>query len=162
MARYLAAVLALTLTACASADGAGGPAPDEVVLVVESTGGCAQMGPNCIRLVVFGDGTVEAHRLISEETQLVGLGSIDRELVVAVHEAVLATDFTTLRQRLPAGECRGCYDGIDTTMTFRPNLDPQVFASVDVELDPSEPLFAAAWAVADAANAAIEVPIVTR
>jgi hypothetical protein len=162
MIKQLTIALALLLAACGSADVAAGPAADVVVLEVDSTGGCAQMGPNCTRLVVFGDGTVEAYRFLGQDAELIDTASIDPGLVDSVDEIARTTDFGALRDRLPAGECRGCYDGIDTTMTFHVEGLVEAFSSVDVGLDPAEPLFAAAWATADAASGSIEVPLLTR
>ena len=156
--------IALVATACGS-DGAGagpGPEPDVVVIAVESTGGCAMMGPNCSKLLVFGDGTVEAYRFVGDGDELVDTGSIDPQVVADLARLVSSTDLEAIRARLGPGECRGCYDGIDTTMTFYDDDGPATFASVDVELDAAEPLFAAAWAVADAAHGSIEIPLVAR
>ncbi|MEA3501444.1 MAG: hypothetical protein U9R47_01610, partial [Actinomycetota bacterium] len=56
-------ILALLLAACSGATGAlptttapqaFGPDARSVVLVAEFTGGCAMMGPNCERFVVYG------------------------------------------------------------------------------------------------------------
>jgi hypothetical protein len=162
MVKRLMIGAALVLTGCAAADVPSAVPGDEVVIVVESTGGCAQMGPNCTRLVISGNGSVEAYRFVIDGEELVDLGSIDPELVSALHALVAMTDLDALRARLPAGHCRGCFDGIDTTMTFHGDERPGTFNSVEVELDPTEPLFAAAWAVASAAEAATEVPIVSR
>lgn len=162
MIKRLAIGTALLLAACGSADVSVGVAPTEVVVTVESSGGCAQMGPNCTRLVVFGDGTVEAYRFVADDVDPIGTGTIDPGLVVDLAAVVAATDFDALRSRLPEGECRGCYDGIDTTMSFETNGGSERFDSIEVELDASEPLFAAAWAVAGAADSAVEVPLLSR
>ncbi len=47
-------------------------------------------------------------------------------------------------------------------MTFCAGDKQEVFRGVAVELDPIEPVFEAAWAVANAARAATEIPIVAR
>ena len=120
------------------------------------------MGPNCTRLVIFGDGTVEAYRLAVDGEELVDTGSIDPELMAELDRIVAVTDLDALRSRLPEGQCRGCFDGIDTTMTLSGDDGPVVFSSLDVELDSGEPVLAAAWAVTAAAQAATEIPILTR
>ncbi len=153
---------ALVLAACAAEAPIPGPGAAQVVLDVESTGGCAQMGPNCTRLVIFGDGTVEAYRVAVDGEELVDTGSIDLELVAELDRIVAVTDLDALRSRLPEGHCQGCFDGIDTTMTLAGDDGPAVFSSLEVELDSGEPVFAAAWAVAAAAQAATEIPILTR
>ena len=162
MLKRLMIGVTLVLTACGASDAPSAIQGDEVVIVVESTGGCAQMGPNCTRLVISGDGTVEAYRFVIDGVELVAIGSIDPELVAILHALVATTDLGALRARLPAGHCRGCFDGIDTTMTFYGGAGPEVFGSVEVELDPAEPVLAAAWAVAAAADEAVQIPVVTR
>lgn len=154
--------LALVLAGCAADSPMPGPGATEVVVVVASTGGCAQLGPNCSRLVVFGDGTVEAYRFVTDGERLVDTGNIEPKLVDELHRIVTDTDLDALRARLPAGRCQGCFDGIDTTMTVYGNNGAEVFDSVDVELDPAEPVFAAAWAVAAAAEAATDIPFLAR
>jgi hypothetical protein len=163
MLKRLMIGVTLLLTACGAADvPIAGPDPGQVVIVVESTGGCAQMGPNCTRLVIFGDGTVEAYRFVIDGEELVDIGMIDPELAAELQTVLATTDLDALRARLPAGHCRGCFDGIDTTMTFPGAGGPEVFGSIEVELDPSEPVFAGAWAVAAVAEAATEVPFASR
>lgn len=157
-------VLMLQLVSC-GAEPVPDPVPDESVLTVETSGGCAQIGPNCFTISIMGDGTVEAYRIGPDQPALVDTGSIGREMVVALHRLASSTDLNALYQRLPEGECRGCYDGIDTAMWFSayPTAEmPMVFSSVDVELDASEPLFEAAWAVYEEALAVVEIPTVSR
>lgn len=120
------------------------------------------MGPNCTRLVISGDGSFEAYRFVIDGEELADIGSIDPELVAELNRLIAETDLAALRARLPAGHCRGCFDGIDTTMTFYGGSGPEVFGSVEVELDPSELVFAAGWAVAAAADEAVQIPLVTR
>lgn len=159
-------VLLLVLASCA-----GGAAtelePDAVVFRAESNGGCAQLGPNCVRVDVYGDGSVKAYRLGVDQQTPVDTGTIDRNLVIALHSEVSSADLTALHRRLPPGECRGCVDGIDTSMSFPFSVGdktvmPLLFSSVEVELDPSEPLFDIAWSVYRAAEAAVDVPVVAR
>lgn len=163
MVKRLLVGVTLVLTACGATDVPhADPGQVQVVIVVESTGGCAQMGPNCTRLVISGDGSVEAYRFVIDGAELVDIGSIDPGLVEELDRIIAATDLDALRERLAAGHCQGCFDGIDTKMTFHGPGGPEVFSSIEVELDSSEPVFAAAWAVAAAAEATTEVPIVTR
>lgn len=164
--RSIVLIALLVVTSCGGAS-VPDPNPNATVLFVESSGGCAQLGPNCARIVVRGDGTVEAYRITAQGSELVDSGSIDRGLVNGLHREVSSTDLPALHQRLPEGECRGCVDGVDTSMSFPSTAGvqavmPLVFSSVDVELDRSEPLFAAAWAVYEAAQAAVDVPVVAR
>jgi len=164
-------ILALLFTACSAAATVPttttvpplpGPENDSVVLVAELTGGCAMMGPNCERVVVFGDGTVEAYRAGEDATQPVDVGSIDPELVATLNNTVQATDLEALRKRLPPGECQGCVDGLDTLVTFTVDGGDVTFSSIDTELTPTEPVFAAMWAVFAAAQAATDVAQIER
>jgi hypothetical protein len=161
MPNRLMIMVTVILAAC-GATSVPDPGADQIVIVIESSGGCAQLGPNCARTIVYGDGTVETHRIGPAGPELVDTGAIAVDLVVALHRTVVMTDLAALRTRLPEGQCLGCVDGIDTSMTFFAGEKQEVFSSVDVELDPIEPVFEAAWAVADAARAATEIPIVAR
>ncbi len=169
MTRFLP-ILALLLSTCSGASVAStttttlppGPEPAGVLLVAEFPGGCAMMGPNCERLVIYGDGTVEAHRLGSGDPRPVDVGSIDPALVAALHRVVVRTDLEAMRLRLPPGECQGCVDGIDTTVTFTVDGHDTTFSSIDTELVISEPVFAAMWSVIDAARDVTEIPLITH
>jgi hypothetical protein len=153
--------LSLVAVSCFGTWPNAAPDADAIVLDVEFSGGCAQLGPNCAQLIVFGDGTVVARRILPGGTERVDSGSIDTALVNALHQVVADTDLAALHRRLPEGECRGCYDGIDTTLRFSPASSP-AFASVDVELESSEPVFQAAFAVLEAAQLVVEIPVVAR
>ena len=166
MRNLLLLLLVVILASCAGGTGeAAGPDPGSVYFIGESAGGCAQMGPNCLRVVVFGNGSVEAYRVGGDEQTPADTESIDGDLVDVLHREIVTTDMHQLIGTLPPGECRGCYDGIDTIMRFySPPLDVEhpAFSSVDVELDRSEPLLAAAWAVYEAALEVVEIPLVAR
>lgn len=166
----LLAILALLLSACggAAAESSTTTAPpphpdaDSVVLAAELTGGCAMMGPNCERFVVYGDGTVELYRAGESAAQPDDVGTIGPVLVTTLHNTVLATDLEALRKRLPPGECQGCVDGIDTLATFTVDGDGTTFSSIETELTPTEPVFNAMWAVIDAARDATDMPLLHR
>jgi len=85
----LITVLLSAMVSCAG-DAVPDPAPDDLVLRVQTSGGCAQIGPNCLVYDVYGDGTVIAHRVGAEPS--VDMGSIDRQLVVGLHREVSTTD----------------------------------------------------------------------
>ncbi len=164
-------ILALLLSACGAATTVStttttappvGPEADSVVLVAELTRGCAMMGPNCERFIVFGDGTVEAYRAGESAVQPVDVGSINPELVATLHNTIHATDLEALRKRLPPGKCQGCVDGIDTLATFTVDGNDVTFSSIDTELTPAEPAFAAMWLVIDAARDATDIPLIER
>lgn len=158
-------VICGVLLAACGADTNAGLEPDTVYFSAESSGGCAQMGPNCARLDVFGDGTVLAYRIGDDAAEPVATGSIDATLVADLYEEMIETDQAALIESLPPGECRGCYDGIDTTMWFFTTTttgDDPAFSSVDVELVRTEPMLDAGWQVYEAAQAAVEIPLVSR
>ena len=116
------------------------------------------MGPNCVRYVAESDGSVSVYRLVGPEAELVDAITIDPTLVENLIMAVAAADFDALRSRLGPGECRACYDGIDTEVTFVVDGAAVAFNSVDVEFDTSEPVFAALDAVIAAASV-VETPL---
>jgi hypothetical protein len=164
-------VLALLLSACGGAATVSTtttepPPPDpdaeSVVLIAELTGGCAMMGPNCERFVVFGDGTVEAYRAGENAALPVDIGSIDPDLVATLHNTLHTTDLQALRIRLPPGECQGCVDGIDTLATFTIDGRDVTFSTIETDLTPTESVFAAMWAVIDSSLSATEIPLIAR
>lgn len=162
--RPVAAVLLLLLTACAGAS-AEPEAPDTAAgfpVTIDHTGGCMMMGPNCVRYVAEEDGTVTAYRLGLQEPEILGTATIDQTLVADLSAAIAATDLDDLRSRLDQGQCMGCVDGIDTEVTFTVDDVPVSFSSIDVEFDPSEPVFAALVAIVNAAQDGIEVPLLAR
>lgn len=131
--------------------------PPEPVLVfsVETSGGCMMAGPNCASYRFFSDGTVELLRLDVETRIPEGTGTIDAALVTAVADELVQVDLEDLYASLPPGECRGCYDGIDTAFIYEVPGQPNTFASVDVELVETVPLFAATWAALEEAELAL-------
>lgn len=160
----LALATTILLAAC-GAETAAPLDPDAVYFSAESSGGCAQLGPNCARFDVYGDGRVEAYRTGFDPEEPVATGAIDAALVAELHSETLDTDQAALIASLPPGECRGCYDGIDTSMSFPiPPLAGAIptFSSVDVELVRTEPLLDLGWRVYEAAQAAVEIPLVSR
>ncbi len=155
-------IMVTVLLAACGATSVPDPGGDQTVIVIESSRGCAQLGPNCARTIVYGDGTVETHRIGPAGPELVDTRAIAVDLVVDLHRTLATADLAALRARLAQGRCLGCVDGIDTSMTFFAGEKQEVFSSVEVALDPTEPVFEAAWPVADAARAATEIPIVAR
>lgn len=103
--------------------------------------------PSCPKYVLYRDGTFDLFRLTFEgPATLEAYGVINPELVTAINEVVSLTDLAALRDRLPPEQCWGCVDGIDTAMVFGDSALDALFSSVMVELDVTEPLFAAAFA----------------
>jgi hypothetical protein len=157
-------VVAVALLAASCAAEVDALSPDRAYFSAETAGGCAQMGPNCVRYVVYGDGTVEAFRVGVDDAEPVATGSVDPELVSELDREARSVDQDALLAGLPPGECRGCYDGIDTTMWFftSPRGSDPAFSSVAVDLDQNEPLLDLGWELLAAAQAVVEIPIVSR
>ena len=107
-------------------------------------------GPNCATYEFLTDGTVNLYRVGALDVPE-GAGSIDAAIVDKVLFHLDGTDLDELRASLPEGECRACYDGIDTTFVYI-TPDPVAFNSAEVELVTTEPLFAATWAALEAAE----------
>lgn len=159
--------LCLILAACGSGDVAVGQDPDSApttvgpptvpsteppvveptagqgpMLVLQESGGCFMPGPNCRTISFWADGSVnvawpdEADR--SDEPSI-----IDPSQAAAWLEIASGTDFDDLVARLPEGECRGCYDGIDTVLEISLDGTTITLDSMTVEFVLSEPLFAA-------------------
>jgi hypothetical protein len=153
-------LVALLAAACASTPEAASEttttsAVPYVVVTVIQDGGCVMMGPNCPTYEISSDGSVALYRSGGE---FVDQATIDLALVDAIVAELATTDLATLRQRLPQGECQGCYDGIDTTFVY-----PEAsFSGVEVELVVSEPLFAATWDAVAAAGAVLVMPVEER
>ena len=124
-----------------------------VAFTVQLDGGCMMAGPNCATYEFLTDGTVNLYRVgaldVPEGTGSIDTANVDRVLL-HLDEANLAE----LRASLPEGECRACYDGIDTTFVYAAP-DPVAFNSAEVELVTTEPLFAATWAALEAAEDAL-------
>ena len=126
-----------------------------LVFTIELSGGCIMAGPNCAQYRFWSDGTIELFRVGIDRTTPEGTAMIDPSLVSDVADHVMAIDLDRLRASLREGECRGCYDGIDTTFTYVVSDGSPSFASVDVELHDSVPLFAATWAALEEAQLAV-------
>ena len=78
-------IMVTVLLAACGATSIPDPGADQIVVVVESSGGCAQLGPNCARFIVYGDGTVETHRIWPAGPELVDTGPIAVDLVFYLH-----------------------------------------------------------------------------
>jgi hypothetical protein len=87
---------------------------------------------------------------------------VDPALTTDLAWLMTTTDFADLEARLPDGECRGCYDGIDTILVFATTPSLTAFNSIDTALDPSEPLLQAVWRIVEAAGIATEMPLEAR
>lgn len=138
--------------------------PGQAYFQAETAGGCAQLGPNCVRYVAYGDGTVEAYRIGVDDAVPVGVGSVDPALVAELAGEASTVDQAALLATLPVGECRGCYDGIDTMLWFftTPAGEDPPFSSVEVDINSDESLLVLGRQLLAAVEATLEVPIVAR
>lgn len=162
----LISTIGILATACASpADGQSVTStlsdPNAVVVTVEQSGGCFMMGPNCPTYAVHANGQVDLFRTEALDTT-VDSSTIAVPLVDALTEQIRSTDFVALRTRLPEGECQGCFDGIDTKLVLTTRNGEVTFSSIDVEMDPMEPLFAAVSNIVAAASQSTELPLEQR
>ena len=172
----LMAALALIVGACGGAGSSGvtttsfvtsapsEPAiPDDAVVVqLDLVGGCFMMGPNCVRHLVYGDGTVETYRLGTEPAELLGEGAIDAMLISELWQTVTDTDMDALRSELAAGRCQACVDGIDIELALTVAGQTTRFSSADVDFDEQQPVFALVGLILRAADGLVDVLIVTR
>jgi hypothetical protein len=165
-ALILAAVVGIAAAACSSeGDSSISTAqvvePDTVLVTVEQTGGCLMMGPNCPTYVVFANGTVDLIRS-GQSDSVIDSTVVDEAQVTRLLGDLAAADFAALRERLPVGECQGCYDGIDTVFVFGSAPDVVAFDSIETELTTSEPVFQSVWDIVGAARQSLQLPIKER
>lgn len=125
-------------------------AADRVVFVWTELGGCAMGGPNCARYEVTVDGTVATTRAgvdVPAEPEVIG--QVDPSLVQAWRDALTGEDLDALRERVGEGELTAAFDGVDYTVA-NPAAEVEL-SSVATAFDRTEPVFAAAFALAQAA-----------
>lgn len=133
------------------------PAPDDVVtpdlrdgpvLVVQESGGCSMVGPNCRTISFKVDGSVDISygeaESVSESTL------VDPALIARWLEVTASTDFDSLVDRLPEGECKGCSDGIDLVLGVQLEDRTVDLDSQAVRFVPTEPFFTATTSLMDA------------
>ena len=132
------------------------PPEPTLVFSVEFDGGCMMMGPNCSGYRFFSDGSVELYRTNLDTSETEHTATIDEGLVTAVADQLASADLIELRGMLPEGECRGCYDGLDTTYIYEVTAGAAEFDSAKVELVASVPLFRATEQALTAAQAALD------
>jgi hypothetical protein len=162
----LAAFVSVATVACSSEGDssiftAQAVEPDTVLVTVQQTGGCLMMGPNCPTYVVFADGTVDLLRS-GQPDSVIDSTVVDEAQVAKLLGDLAAADFAALRERLPVGECQGCYDGIDTVFVFGSAPDVVTFDSIETELTTSEPVFQSVWDIVGAARQSLQLPIKDR
>lgn len=103
-------------------------------------------GPNCRTISIMADGAVDI--AWGEDGTIQESTLIDPALIAGWLEVADGTDFDSLVERLPEGECNGCFDGIDLVLELQHHdvvLDSQI-----VEFVPTEPFFAATYSLVDA------------
>lgn len=122
------------------------------------------MGPNCAGYRFYSDGKVDVYRTdASGDTAAEITGSIAQSTVDKVLAELESADLIAIRAGLGEGECRGCYDGIDTTFIYETVVGAVGFSSTEVDLDESVPLFSATAQALAAAQASLDpLPIQDR
>ncbi len=173
-------VLAVLLAACGSGPGGAEPTPaigqttlpaaPTPLLMINESGGCAMMGPNCATYVLWSDGHAYLYRdrfapgppqIPPDPTEAETDAVIDTDIADRMAAVIADTDFSALRTRLEPGQCWGCVDGIDYQLVVFTTGGPDVLSSVEVAFDTAEPFFAAVEEARLALGRALPLPIVT-
>lgn len=147
--QLLPALLCIALNACSLAS-----APDQsihtnngdsetVVFSVRENGGCMMMGANCARYELHADGNFNLYRVDSTNSEQSGRVSTD--IMLAWLSLAESLDFPALKERLDAGICRACVDGIDLqyVITLKAGRDAVTLNSAEYGFSHEEPFFAA-------------------
>ncbi len=140
----LALVLATMAAGCGLLPGLD-PPPAGPLVTVETRGGHCRQGPCGGTVVIDRDGRVHATAPDAAE-----LGTLPDDLRRGLEQAVRVADFERLASRPFTGECPVNFDGQEQVYTFTTPAGPVRLASCEVEIDPSDPLFAAVQAALDA------------
>jgi hypothetical protein len=93
--------------------------------------------------------TVTTHETGPTATEL---GTVPAEVLSALDAAVKATDFGVIRSRPFTGACPVAFDGQEVIYEFRAPTGVERVVSCETEIDPDDPLFAAATAALVAAG----------
>ncbi len=115
------------------------------LVTVETRGGHCRVGPCGGTVAIDRDGRV--HATAPDDAEL---GRLPEELRRGLEQAVRVADFERIGSRPFTGECPVNFDGQEQVYTFTTPSGPVRLASCEVEIDPSDPLFAAVQAALDA------------
>ncbi len=140
-----AALIGLTVTACAGAPSLPGTASP---LVTVTTQGGECFAPPCgSTFVIERDGTVR-----TADKPPNALGSVPADVLAALDAAIKTTDFAAVRAIPFKGECPTAFDGQEWIYEFGAPAGVERIASCETNVDPAHPLFAATSAALVAVN----------
>jgi hypothetical protein len=131
-------VVVLSASACTSGMPASLPAATGALVTVETRGGLCVDGPCGTTIVVERDGRI--HQAAKPPNDL---GTVPPAALVALDDAIRATDFTALKSHPFTGQCPTAYDGQEIVFEFGAPGGLQRIATCEVEVDFGLPLFVA-------------------
>jgi hypothetical protein len=137
------------------------------LVAIAETGGCYMMGPNCATILVMSDGSFGVFRndpaaVLAVPDTVVGADYTGFGDVSDLAAVIAATDFISLKDELPPGECRACFDGIDYEVRFFTASGVEDLASVEHGFDDSLVLFAELAKVIRTADDAGQLKVMAR
>lgn len=132
----------------------------ELILTIDTNGGCMMMGPNCPRYELMSDGSFKVLRQAAGE--IANSGQVDMQLVEQWLNVANKTDFKALLASLGEGECRACYDGVDVNYTILPQSKNINITSTEYEFSPTQDFFRVSNAVHVAMREAAPLSIKSR
>jgi hypothetical protein len=131
-------VVMLAAVLIAACNAFPGVVPAGPLVTVETRGGRCVDGPCRATVAIERDGRVHA-----TAPQPVELSRLPDGVRLGLEQAIRTADFARLKSRPFTGECPVNYDGLEQIYTFATAGGPVRLASCEVEIDPSDPLFAA-------------------
>lgn len=114
------------------------PTPTGVLLTVSARGGLCPGGTCETSIFVERDGRV--HQAAKPPNDL---GEVDPAALVALEQAIGATDFAELRSHPFTGQCPTAFDGQELIFEFGTPTAVERIATCEVEVDFGSPLFVA-------------------
>jgi hypothetical protein len=115
---------------------------------VTTRGGECFNGPCGSIIEIARDGTVT--KVLPGSTDL---GIVPANVLAALADAIMATDFDAIRSRRFTGECPVNFDGQEVIYEFGALGGVERVASCETEIDPSQPVFVAVTAALEAVRA---------
>jgi hypothetical protein len=133
--------LTLVVVLLSACDAFPAVVPVGPLVTIESRGGLCVNGPCGGTIAIERDGRV--HALAPKPMEMRRLPEAFR---LRLEQAIRAADFGRLQSRPFTGECPVNFDGEELIYTFGTVVGPVRLASCEVDIDPSDPLFAAVQA----------------
>jgi hypothetical protein len=134
----LALVALVVFAACATAAVEPTAAPEGPLLTITRRGGLCPDGPCGSTVAIERDGRLHEVAPTSNE-----VGTITQPRIAALAAAIVATDFTALRQNRFTEECPVNFDGQETIYQFATAGGIERIASCETQMNESHPLFLA-------------------